>query len=50
MTNWEIVMETLGNELAHIPFAISPGDDEPAPESALIEAANFEVIEPATLP
>lgn len=50
MTKWEIVLETLGNELEWIPFAISPGDDEPDPETAQVEAANFEVVEPAAIP
>ncbi len=50
MTEWEIVLETLGNELEQIPFAISPGDDEPDPETAQVGAANFEVVESATIP
>lgn len=50
MTKWEIVLEALGNDLERIPFAISPGDEEPDPESALVEAANFEVVEPAIMP
>lgn len=47
-TKWEIVFETLGNDLERIPFAVSPGDEEPDPETAMIEAANFEVAGPAT--
>lgn len=50
MTKWEIVLETWGNELERIPFAISPGDEEPDPETAQVQAANFEVVEPAALP
>jgi hypothetical protein len=50
MTKWEIVLEPLANDLERIPFAISPGDEEPDPETALIEAANFEVVEPASHP
>lgn len=45
MTKWEIMLKTLGNDLEHITFAISPGDEEPDPESAQVEAANFEVVE-----
>ena len=49
-TKWEIVLEPLGYDLELIPFAISPGDEEPDPETAMIEAANFEVVEPAAIP
>lgn len=49
MTKWEIVLATLGNELEQIPFAVSPGDDEPNPKTAQVEAANFEVVEPAEI-
>ncbi|MFQ5435402.1 MAG: hypothetical protein ACE5FD_11055, partial [Anaerolineae bacterium] len=50
MTKWEMVLETLGNELERIPFAISPGDQEPDPKTAAIEVANFEVVAPAVVP
>ena len=50
MTKWEIVFEVLGNDLELIPFAVSPGDEEPDPETARIEASNFEVVEPAARP
>jgi len=50
MTRWGIVFEVLGNELELIPFAVSVGDEEPDPETAMIEAANFEVVEPAAIP
>ena len=50
MTKWEIVFEVVGNELEMIPFAVSPGDEEPDAETAMVEAANFEVVEPAALP
>ena len=50
MTKWEIVLEPLGNDLELIPFAVSPGDEEPDPETAMVEVANFEVVEPATIP
>ncbi|MCP4418707.1 MAG: hypothetical protein GY805_18980 [Chloroflexi bacterium] len=50
MTKWEIVLEKLGEELELIPFAISAGDEEPDPETAVIEASNFEVVETAVRP
>lgn len=50
MTKWQIVIEKLGVDLEIIPLAISPGDEEPDPEDAEIEIANFEVIEPAYIP
>jgi hypothetical protein len=50
MTKWEIAFEVLGNNLNLIPFAVSAGDEEPDPETATIEVANFEVVEPATRP
>ena len=49
-TAWQVVIEQLGNDLERIPFAISPGDDEPRPSRAEIEAANFEVVTPAAIP
>jgi hypothetical protein len=50
MTKWQIVLERLGEDLERIPIAMSPGDEEPDPETAVIETANFEVVEPATSP
>lgn len=50
LTKWQIVMETLGNDLELIPIASSLGDEEPDPETAEIEIANFEAIEPARIP
>ena len=50
LTKWQIVMETLGNDLELIPIASSLGDEEPDPKTAEIEIANFEVIEPARIP
>jgi hypothetical protein len=50
MTKWEIILELLGIGLESIPFAVSPGDEEPVPETAMIEASNFEVVEPAAQP
>lgn len=50
MTKWQIVFEKLGEDLELIPLAVSPGDEEPDPETAEIEFANFEVVEPANVP
>ncbi len=50
MTKWQIILAKLGQDLERIPFAITPGDEEPNPETAMIEAANFEVVEPAFKP
>ena len=50
LTKWQIVIDQLGNDLEIIPIAVSPGDYEPDPETAEIQFANFEVVEPATKP
>ncbi len=50
MSKWEIVLERLGEELELIPFAVSPGNEEPDAETAVIEASNFEVVETAVKP
>jgi len=50
MTKWQIIMEKLGEDLELIPLAAGLGDDMPDPERAKIEIANFEVVEPATIP
>ena len=50
MTKWQIVIERLGEDLGMIPLAVSPGDEEPDPKTALVEFANFEVVEPAEIP
>ncbi len=50
LTKWQIVFEKLGEEMELIPFAVSPGDDEPNPKTAQVEAANFEVVEAAQAP
>jgi len=50
MTKWQIIMEQLGEDLELIPLAAGLGDDMPDPERAKIEIANFEVVEPATIP
>jgi hypothetical protein len=49
-TKWQIVIEKLNNEISLFPLAMSPGDDVPDPETAEIEMANFEVVEPASVP
>jgi len=49
-TLWQIVIEKLASDLELIPIAVSPGDDEPRPSKAEIDIANFEVVEPATIP
>ena len=50
LTGWQIVLDRLSVELELIPFAISPGDEEPDPETAQVEAANFEVVTAAIQP
>ncbi len=50
LTKWQIVMEALGRDLELIPLAMSPGDEEPDPETAVIAISNFEVVEPARIP
>jgi len=50
LTKWQIVMEKVNEEIAFFPLAMSPGDEEPDPETAEIDIANFEVIEPARIP
>ncbi len=50
LTKWQVLFEGLNQDLELIPFAMSPGDEEPDPESAEIEVANFEVVEPAQRP
>ena len=50
LTKWQIVLERLGEDLDLIPLAVSPGDEEPDPETAEIEIANFEVVAPAIAP
>ncbi len=49
-TKWEIVIDTLNDELALIPFASGPWRDGDDPASALIDHANFEMVEPAVEP
>lgn len=49
-TKWQIVMETLDNELSLIPIAYGPWTDGQNPATATISTANFEVVAPATQP
>ncbi|MFQ5596227.1 MAG: hypothetical protein ACE5HA_18955, partial [Anaerolineae bacterium] len=49
-TKWQIVMETLNDELGPIPFAYGPWTDGQDPATAQITTANFEVVEPAMQP
>jgi cysteinyl-tRNA synthetase len=48
MTKWQIVMETLNEELGQIPFAYGPWTDGQDPWTAMIDVANFEVVQPGT--
>jgi len=47
-----LFVETSGRKCGNAawPFAVSAGAEEPDPESATVEAANFEVVEPADVP
>jgi hypothetical protein len=45
-TRWQLVMETLNQELAGIPFAAGPCDGV----ATTVETANFVVVEPAAAP
>ncbi len=47
-TKWEVVIETLNDEVVVIPLAYGPEVQDPA--TAQITTANFEVVEPATEP
>jgi cysteinyl-tRNA synthetase len=49
-TKWQIVIRTLNEELEQIPFAYGPWPQGQDPADAEIDTANFEVVEPATLP
>jgi PKD repeat protein len=47
---WQVVMATLNDELGTIPFATGPWPDGSDPASAIVTAANFEVVAPAMPP
>jgi hypothetical protein len=47
-TKWQIVMETLNQDLWEMPFACGPWTEGQNPATAEITTANFEVVEPAT--
>jgi hypothetical protein len=49
-TKWQIVMETLNEDLWEIPFACGPWTEGQDPAEAVITTANFEMVEPATIP
>jgi len=49
-TKWQIVMETLNEDLWEIPFACGPWTEGQIAATATITTANFEVVEPATIP
>lgn len=49
-TKWQIVTETLNQELEQIPFAYGPWTQGQNPATATIDVANFEVVEPAVIP
>ncbi len=48
-TRWEIVMETLNEDLWEMPIACGPWTDGQDAATAMITTANFEVVEPATI-
>ncbi|MEE8391300.1 MAG: hypothetical protein V3S14_10975, partial [Anaerolineae bacterium] len=48
-TRWQILMETLNEDLLEMPFACGPWTEGQDPATATITTANFEVIEPATV-
>jgi hypothetical protein len=49
-TKWQIVMETLNEDLWEMPIACGPWIEGQDPATAMITTANFEVVEPATIP
>jgi hypothetical protein len=49
-TKWQIVMEVLNTDLERMPFACGPWYDGQEPWTAEITTANFDVVEPATVP
>jgi hypothetical protein len=49
-TKWQIVMETLNQDLWEMPFACGPWTEGQDPATAIITTTNFEVVEPATIP
>lgn len=49
-TKWQVVMETLNQELEDIPFAYGPWQDGQNPATAQITTANFEFITPCLDP
>jgi hypothetical protein len=49
-TKWQILIETLNQDLWEMPFACGPWTEGQSPATAEITTANFEVVEPATTP
>jgi hypothetical protein len=49
-TKWQVLMETLEDELQLIPIAFGPWEDDQDPATATVETSNFEVVEPADAP
>ena len=48
-TKWQVVIETLNQELENIPIAAGPRPPGQDPATATIDIANFEVVSPATV-
>jgi hypothetical protein len=49
-TRWQIVMEALNADLELMPFACGPWTEGQDPATAQITIANYDVVEPATIP
>jgi len=49
-TAWQVAIETLNRDLERIPFAYGPWSDGQDPATAAIQAANYQVMAPATPP
>ncbi len=49
-TKWQIVMEALNEDLWEMPIACGPWTEGQIAATAMITTANFEVVEPATIP
>jgi hypothetical protein len=48
-TKWQVVMETLNQDLWEMPFACGPWTEGQIAATAMITTANFEVVEPASI-
>jgi hypothetical protein len=49
-SKWLIVIEKLAEEIAELPVAVGPWEDDQDPSAATIDYANFELVEAATAP